>query len=147
PVAAIADQFREYLSLLRAVDVQVAGDFLVTAATLLEIKSKLLLPGAADGAAAAPDGEDPRRELVRQLLEYRRFKEAAARLEGRAAERQRRMPRGPAAPAGGDPGTAPPAVRPAELWDLVSAFGRILEEATALAPEDVVADDTPQHVY
>jgi segregation and condensation protein A len=81
PIARIADQFREYLHVLRELDVELAGDFLVTAATLVEIKSRLLLPDD-----ARPDEEerpDPRRELVRQLLEYRKFKDAAAALEER----------------------------------------------------------------
>src|SRR4051812_36416136 len=98
PIAHVAGQFLEYLTLLQVTDVELAGDFLVLAATLMEIKSKMLLPHAAEPEA---EEADPRRELVRQLVEYKKFKEAAARLEGRAAEQQRRMPRQPvAAPAG-----------------------------------------------
>jgi segregation and condensation protein A len=124
-------------------DIELAGDFLVMAATLMEIKSKMLLPHAE--VEPATEEADPRRELVRQLVEYKKFKEAAARLETRAAEQQRRLPRQavaePAGPAG------PPAVQPVELWDLVTAFGRLLSETKALEPQQVVEDDTPQHVY
>src|SRR6476661_7149152 len=90
PVARVAEQFLEHLAVLQVADIELAGDFLVTAATLLEIKSKMLLP-----QEAAPEAEeaDPRRELVRQLVEYKKFKEAAAHLESRAAEQQRRLPR------------------------------------------------------
>jgi segregation and condensation protein A len=143
PIAQIAGQFQQYLAVLQVADIDLAGDFLVMAATLMEIKSKMLLPHAE--AEAATEEADPRRELVRQLIEYKKFKEAAARLETRAAEQQRRLPRQavvePAGPGG------PPAVQPVELWDLVTAFGRLLSETKSLEPQQVVEDDTPQHVY
>ena len=145
PIARIAEQFRDYLAVLQVADVELAGDFLVMAATLMEIKSKMLLP-----QAAGPEAEeaDPRRELVRQLVEYKKFKEAAARLESRAAEQQRRLPRQPvAAPDDAAGPAAPPPVQAVELWDLVSAFGRLLNETKALEPSQVVVDETPQHVY
>src|SRR5205085_4970511 len=66
PIARVAEQFRRYLDVIR-IDVERAGDFLVMASTLMEIKSKLLLPRPEEGDEPA---EDPRRELVRQLLEY-----------------------------------------------------------------------------
>src|SRR5439155_8318135 len=84
PIARIAAQFQEYLSFLQVADIELAGDFLVMAATLMEIKSRMLLPQPGDGAAAAVETDDPRRELVKQLVEYKKFKEAAARLEERA---------------------------------------------------------------
>ncbi|HEY1378289.1 MAG TPA: segregation/condensation protein A, partial [Gemmataceae bacterium] len=113
PIAAVADQFRQYLDVLHVADVELAGDFLVMAATLMEIKSKMLLPHAEEGEAAAEEA-DPRRELVRQLVEYKTFKEAAARLEPRAAEQQRRLPRQPVPFAPGEsPGAkCPPPVQP-----------------------------------
>src|ERR1700756_871469 len=78
PIARVAEQFKHYLDVLTLIDVERAGDFLVMASTLMEIKSKMLLPRPAE--QAEPE-EDPRRELVRQLLQYKRFKEAAALLE------------------------------------------------------------------
>src|SRR5262245_6308899 len=68
PIARVAAQFKDYLDLLTLIDVERAGDFLVLAATLMEIKSKMLLPQPEQAPARAE--EDPRRELVRQLLEY-----------------------------------------------------------------------------
>jgi segregation and condensation protein A len=148
PIAAVADQFRQHLDILQVADIELAGDFLVLAATLMEIKSKMLLPQAVEQSQA--EEADPRRELVRQLVEYKRFKEAAARLETRAAEQQRRLPRQAVSYVA--PGESPgaislPAVQPVELWDLVSAFGRLLSETKALEPQAVVEDDTPQQVY
>lgn len=81
PLATITDQYLAYLALLQQLDLDVAGEYLVMAATLLHLKSRLLLPG--DAAAEEDEGEDPRAELVRQLLEYQRFKEAADSLNRR----------------------------------------------------------------
>src|SRR5262249_32863000 len=82
PIAVIAEQFLEHVRVVRELDVEVAGEFLVMAATLVEIKSRMLLPPEA--TAAEEEEPDPRRELVKQLLEYRKFKDAAAALEERA---------------------------------------------------------------
>src|SRR5688572_12282815 len=84
PIARVAEQFLQYLDVLQVIDVEQAGEFLVMAATLMELKSKVLLPRTEE---ADQPQEDPRQELVRQLLEYKRFKEAAALLE-QQAERQ-----------------------------------------------------------
>lgn len=80
PIAAITDEYLRYLALMQELDLDVAGEFLLMAATLIHIKSKMLLPPdeTADGEEAEP--EDPRAELVSRLLEYKRFKEAAQTL-------------------------------------------------------------------
>jgi segregation and condensation protein A len=142
PIARIAEQFREYLDVLAELDVELAGDFLVMTATLMEVKSRMLLPAEAR-PAGEDDADDPRRELVRQLLEYRKFKDAAAALEERAARQGARVPRQelPEPAAGG------PAVKPVELWDLVSAFARLMRETQSLQAATIAVDDTPQHVY
>jgi segregation and condensation protein A len=155
PIARVAEQFKEYLDVLALIDVEVAGDFLVMAATLMEIKSKLLLPRA---PAAEEDDEDPRQELVRQLLRYKRFKDAAALLEARAEQQAQRLARHPfeaGLPAdrpAGRPQGAPleaglPPLKPVELWDLVSAFGRLMRETMAGQEQAIVVDQTPLHVY
>ncbi len=81
PIALIAQQYLEYIEAMRDLNLNVAGDFLVMAATLLQIKSKMLLP-ADEAALDEEDGPDPREELVRRLLEYKTYKEAATRLDG-----------------------------------------------------------------
>jgi segregation and condensation protein A len=142
PIAAVADQFRDYLQGLRELDVELAGEFLVMAATLMEIKSRMLLPPEAQGADE--EEPDPRRELVKQLLEYRKIKDAAAALEERAEAQGTRVPRQePPEPAA--PGVQ--RVRPVELWDLVSAFARLMRETQALQPATIAVDDTPQYVH
>src|SRR5262245_60613315 len=142
PIAKIADQFRDYLQGLRELDVEFAGEFLVMAATLMEIKSRMLLP--AEALAAGDEEPDPRRELVKQLLEYRKIKDAAAALEERAEAQSTHVPRQePPEPAA----AGVQRVRPVELWDLVSAFARLMRETQALEPATILVDDTPQHVY
>lgn len=76
PIAEITDQYLAYLDLLRQLDLDVAGEYLVMAATLLHLKSRLLLP-AEEAPEDEEQGADPREDLARQLLEYQRFKEAA----------------------------------------------------------------------
>jgi segregation and condensation protein A len=80
PIAPITQQYLEYLDLMKSLDMEIAGDFLVMASTLTHIKSRMLLPPP-ENPEAEEDGTDPRAELIRRLLEYKRFKDAAASLE------------------------------------------------------------------
>jgi segregation and condensation protein A len=82
PIALITAQYLAYLDMMRSLNLDLAGEYLVLASTLIHIKSRLLLPPA-EGEGEEEEGEDPRAELVQQLLEYQAFKEAALRLENR----------------------------------------------------------------
>ena len=82
PIARITAEYLRYLQLMQQLDIAVAGDFLVMAASLIELKTKMLLPR--DPFAAEEEEEDPRRELVDQLLEYQKYKAAAQMLWSRA---------------------------------------------------------------
>lgn len=84
PVARITDEYLRYLRLMQETDIMVAGEFVVMAATLIEIKSRMLLPRTASIEEAADAAEDPRDELVRQLLEHQKYKAAAQMLWARA---------------------------------------------------------------
>ena len=139
PIARITEQFHEHLRVLQEViDVERVGDFMVMAATLMEIKSRMLLPRPEE---AAEEEADPRLELVRQLMEYKQFKDAALVLESRAEERLSRLPRQPLqTPAAGE---GQQLLAPVELWDQVSAFGRLMRETLALQPKQIVVDETP----
>src|SRR4051794_25579997 len=142
PIARVAEQFRHHLDVLTLIDVERAGDFLVMAATLMELKSKMLLPRPEESAEPA---EDPRRELVRQLLQYKRFKEASASLEELAELQSLRLARVPV--VGPPEKSGPPALQPVELWDLVSAFSRLMRETLTNQPQAVIVDHTPLHVH
>ena len=80
PIAMIAQQYLAYIEAMNELNLSVAGEFLIMAATLLQIKSKMLLP-ADEAAEDDEDGPDPREELVRRLLEYKSYKEAARQLD------------------------------------------------------------------
>jgi segregation and condensation protein A len=143
PIALITEQFLDYLNLLQVIDVEAAGEFLVMAATLMEIKSRMLLPRE---EGTATEEEDPRLELVKQLIEYKKFKEAAALLEEQAERQLARLPRVPMElPAAPDLAQQP--LRKVELWDLVSAFGRLMRETAALQPSHIAIDETPIQVH
>jgi len=86
PVARLTDEYLRYLRVMQEMDIAVAGDFLVMAATLIELKTKMLLPR--DPAAALEEEEDPRADLVNQLLEYQKYKAAAQMLWSRATVEQ-----------------------------------------------------------
>lgn len=143
-IAPITMQYLEYLDVLRELDVNAVGDFLEMASTLAEIKSRLVLPR---GGEIEEELDDPREDLVRRLLEYKKYKDAASMLEERGRSWQERFPR--LAPdvdtQARDPADEP--IHELELWDLVSAFGRILRDQRSLVPASIVYDDTPIHVY
>ncbi|MFC1548794.1 segregation and condensation protein A [Candidatus Omnitrophota bacterium] len=80
PIAMVTQQYLDYMELMKLLDLEIAGEFLVMAATLIHIKSKMLLPPD-ETEAEAEEEEDPREELVRRLLEYKKYKEAASTLQ------------------------------------------------------------------
>ena len=131
PIAHITQQYLAYLDLMRSFDLEVAGEFLVMAATLMRIKAKMLLPLPAVGEEAE-DG-DPRDELVQRLVEYRQFKEAAGTLKVREEERRLLFERG-MLPGEDEAGPLP--LAPATLFDLLDALNRVM----ARVPERVVYD-------
>lgn len=126
PIAQVARQYLEYLGLMRDLHLDVAAEYLVMAATLAWIKSRMLLPPTGD--EAADEGLDPRAELVARLLEYQRFQEAAATLGQRPL-----LGRDIWAPPGESPPSVPDSERELEvgLLQLVEAFRRALRHAQA----------------
>jgi segregation and condensation protein A len=147
PVAQITARFLEFLDVLTFLDLDLIGDFVVMASSLIEIKSRMALPGPDAPPELVEPDEDPRADLVRQLLEYKRFKDASRLLEEQASQWQQRYPRlTDDRPRGGnDPSRD--LIKEVELWDLVSALSRVLRKNTESAPATVVYDDTPIAVY
>ncbi|MCL6442841.1 MAG: segregation/condensation protein A [Alicyclobacillus sp.] len=125
PIASITEQYMDYLRAMEELSLEVASEFVVMAATLLAIKSRMLLPRPAPTADSDDvEAEDPREQLVQQLLEYQRCKWAAQSLRERELLQSQVFSRPamdlrPFAPA------APPPVEGVTLWDLVDAFRRI----------------------
>ena len=163
PIASITDQYLEHVRRIEMhgagrIDIDTAGEFLVMAATLMEIKSRMLMPRQEAPASDAPrergEPEDPRSELVRQLLEYKRYRDAANALERRAEDWRKRFP---AQRAGLDDDRLQAALEAApdteledlDLLDLVEAFRRISETVIfdRLGDHQVTYDDTPIELH
>ncbi len=140
PIARITEQYLEHLELIRALDVNLAGEFVVLAATLMEIKSRMLLPHPPP--LEQDEGEDPRMELVRELLEYKKFRDAAEELKARAEEQKLKFPRlAPAEPPTEGEPTKP--LKEVELWDVFAAFRKLMKETMGRLPQTIVYDDIP----
>jgi segregation and condensation protein A len=144
PISVITDQYLEYIALLEQLDVNAVGDFLAMASLLIEIKSQQVLPRWDEVEEAI---EDPRQELVRRLLEYKQYRDAASILEERSRIWQQHYPRLSSDLPGRRRDLAEEPIHEVELWDLVSAFGRIIRDNVAAKPSSIVYDETPIHVY
>ncbi len=121
----LATQFIEYIETMRLLDLEIAGEFLVMAATLMYIKSRELLPVDQQALVEGEEeGEDPRWELIRQLVEYKKFKDAAAQLQAMEARQENVFPRVPGAIE-----FAPEARPPLDvsIFDLVNAVNIVLQ--------------------
>lgn len=144
PIATITDQYLEYLGVLEQLDFAAVGDFVALASTLIEIKSQQVLPRADEVQDAI---EDPRQDLVRRLLQYKQYRDTASMLEERSRAWQEHYPRLASDLPPRERDLAGQPIEEVELWDLVSAFGRIIRESTAVKPSNIVYDETPIHVY
>ncbi|QOJ01509.1 MAG: segregation/condensation protein A [Phycisphaeraceae bacterium] len=157
PVGVIAAQYIEFLAQVDAVDIEAAGEFLVMAATLTEIKARMLTPAPTapvdEADAPAKDTQDPRAELVRQLLAYKQYRDAATSLERRADEWTARFPASPKkpehAPEADDASPADIDADELGLVDLAEAFRRVMETINIdrLGDHTVVYDDTPIELH
>ncbi|MEM9252846.1 MAG: segregation/condensation protein A [Planctomycetota bacterium] len=168
PIARLAEQYLAHLRVIEAIDVDRAGEFLVMAATLLEIKSQMMVPMIAEqqaailgddegeSADAEPGGEgaegsgepavDPRRELVEQLLAYKSYRDAADALAQRGEDWSRRAPAAAQASAEAEEDEAAPVeieLDDAHVMDLCSAFARLLDSIGNPSTHAVTYDDTP----
>ena len=130
PIATIIEQYLATLDVMQTFNLDVAGEFLVMAATLIHIKSRMLLPMADDEDDEEEEGIDPREELVRRLLEYQRFKDAADQLERRELLTRDVFVRS-VAPA---EAISAPGFREVSVFELLTALKRVLDRL----PKDVV---------
>jgi len=147
PVARILEKYLEVLRASPVLDLDRAGEFLVMASTLMALKSAMLLPG---GDAEVEALVDPREELVRQLIEYRRVKAAGEDLRRRREEASLRWPRGASplpSPPAGEEGPEPPGVREVTLFDVFAAFHRLLRETQPGETRRIVYDEVPQETH
>jgi segregation and condensation protein A len=141
PIAPITRQYMEYLELMRELNLDVAGEFMVMAATLIHIKSKMLVPVAPTEAAGEEEQVDPREELVQRLLEFQRYKEAAGVLHQQAQIRAAQYTRPDATlPRFDDAGEE---MLEAGLYDLIAAFKELLDRRKALVAHEVEGEGPP----
>ncbi len=141
PIARITEQFLEHVEVIQQLDPESAGQFLVLAATLMEVKSRTLLPKPPVEEDDEDDSNDPRLELVRQLLEYKKFKDAARSLDDRAVEQSQKFPRKPSLPQTDEEEVE---IENLDVWNLFEAFNALLKQiGVANYKHKVGVDDTP----
>lgn len=141
PIARVTRQYVEYVNVLKHIDPDMVGDFLVMAATLMEIKSRMLLPTPPPEEETQEDFGDPRLQLVRQLLEYKSFKDAARSLD---ASMQIQALKHPRIPVDALPSEDQTDLDDVQVWDLLDAFQKVLEATGRKdTKHEVVYDDTP----
>lgn len=137
PIATVTEQYLQYINLMQLLDLNIAGEFLVMAATLMQIKSKMLLPAEEN---KEEELEDPRQELVNRLLEYEKFKEIAQNLRQREQD-QKEVFKRPITEAEKEiPGEAPVYFE-ASIFDLINAFSQALQEVPKEMFYEVIKDE------
>lgn len=139
PIAKVTQQYLEYINLMQLLDLNIVGEFLVMAATLMQIKSKMLLP--AEELAAIEEQDDPRAELVKKLLEYEKFKQIAENLKQMEISQQEVFKR----PKSEEPAEAKAPDKQdiyfeASIFDLISAFSRALKDIPREVFYEVIKD-------
>jgi segregation and condensation protein A len=147
PIAKITAEYIRYVEMIKMLDIELAGEFLVMAATLMEIKSFMLLP-ADELGALAEEANDPRAELIRQLLEYKKFKDAANLLKISAEEREQKFGRSDNIITGLKTDNEPELdIDQLSIWDLLGAFDSIMKATGGVMDISHIVDDTPIDLY
>ncbi len=148
PLSQIVEQYLGYLEVLAELQIDDVADFLDVASVLVELKAKQSVPAPeTEAEESETEVDDSPGQLVHRLIEYKRIRDAASLLEERSRRWQLRSSRlsNDLPPRRTEIGEQP--IETLEVWDLVSAFGRILREQKPPAASDVVYDDTPIHTY
>ncbi len=138
PIETITTQYMEYLNVMKMLDLTIAGEFIVMAATLMMIKSRMLLP-VEEREELDEEEDDPRWDLVRQLVEYKKFKDAASHLQERELYQENVFLLGNenVILEPDDPGLV---LNDVSLFDLISAFNNVLKNAKSDIIGEIVAD-------
>ncbi len=148
PISTVTGEYIKHIDMLKLFDIELAGDFLVMAATLMEIKSAMLLPRVEEDSEEETESTDPRAELVRQLLEYKKFKDAANMLEDSAAVRIQRFTRPDAIISKLKPQEEPELdLDEVSIWTLLEAFDGIMQATGNYQSYEHIHDDTSIDFY
>lgn len=149
-IASIVEQYQQYVEVLSEIDIDGVGDFLDVASTLVETKARLVFSSSeseGDGEVEEPISEPADQQLVQRLIEYQRLRDAAGLLEEQSQQWQLRHARLASDLPGQRPDPSQQPIADLEVWDLVSAFGRILRMHKPPPAEAVYHDDTPLQVH
>jgi len=138
PISRVTEQYLQYLNLMQLLDLNIAGEFLVMAATLMEIKSRMLLP--AEESLDEKEQEDPRQELVKRLLEYEKFKQIAETLRQKETD-QREVFKRPQAEAEKVAFKEKEVYFEASIFDLINAFSAALKDVPKEVFYEVIKDE------
>lgn len=148
PIAKVTDQYLRYIGMLQNLDIDLAGDFLVMASTLMQIKSAMLLPKTDAEQMAGEDLNDPRTELIRQLLEYKKFKDAANLLDAAADQQSEKFSRPDTIIEQMKPNSEPEIdLEQVSIWDLLEAFDLLVAATGGFVNIRNIKDDTPIDFY
>ncbi len=147
PLSKVTAQFVGFLEVIEWIDLDLVGEFLVVASTLMEIKSREAIPEEPQAEPEAETIDDSRSGLIRRLLDYKRYRDAGQALEDKAADWQKRFPRltDEQPHSGKDP--AADFIREVELWDLVSALSRVIRRNVVERETKIRYDDVPMAVH
>ncbi len=146
-LSRITKDFIDYIEVLDFLDFDLIGDFVVTASTLLEIKSREVLPAQIATVADVDDPEESGSDLIARLMEYRRYKEASKLLDDRASEWLERYPRLSSDRPNIKRDHSEDRIKEVELWDLVSALARIVRMPDIEREVAIRMDETPMSVF
>ncbi|MDR4503669.1 MAG: segregation/condensation protein A [Candidatus Scalindua sp.] len=145
PIARVTEQYVTYLGNLQKVDIGLAGDFLVMASTLMYIKSQMLLPHSV--MDTSEEFEDPRLELVNQLLEYKRFKEATSRMAELSEEKSKRYSRPKDCIIRKEEEDVQLDLGDIDIWKLSQLFSNFMRQTLNDVSTTIVSTDIPVKVY
>ena len=139
PIELITNQYMEYLNVMKMLDLNIAGEFIVMAATLMMIKSRMLLP-VDEREDMEEEEEDPRWDLVRQLVEYKKFKDIANQLQEREYHQENIFEFGGKSAVTLEPDEPGLVMQDVSLFDLITAFNDVLKNAPAESLGEIAAD-------
>lgn len=140
PIYFITEKYLEYIDMMKTMNLDLAGEFILMAATLIHIKSRMLLPIPEEGVLEEEEGVDPRSELVRRLLEYERYRLAAEELNGRILLGRDVFARGMTLPLEGISEDSEIALTDLSIFDLMEAFGEIIKKLPKPYQIDLTVD-------
>ncbi len=145
PLSRITEQYLEFIKILEFLDFNEIGEFIWVAAQLIEIKSRQILPDAE--AIEQDEVDQDKTNFIEHLIEYKKYRDAAADLEQCREQMQHNYPRLANDLPSRAPKTASEPIKRVELWDLVSAFGRIVKESQVDPQSRIVNKEPPIYVY